>query len=88
MPKSFSLSSDTPEQIDVHGYDVRLVKKFDDWESGDKSIELRVPWINGAVLSTSEKGNSGGWGTITGMDNRCKLITHIFKIFIQNFLNS
>ena len=71
MPRAYSLSSETSKQTDV-----RLVTKFGDWESGDRSIELRVPWMNGAVLSTSGDGTSGDWGTITG---RVDYITGNFR---------
>ncbi|XP_074645823.1 uncharacterized protein LOC141902080 [Tubulanus polymorphus] len=60
-PRDYTFLSKNNQQIKV-----RLIRKFDDWNYGDDSIEERMPWISGARLTTSTNSRNNWWGTITG----------------------
>ena len=80
IPKRYTLSSGTAEQTDV-----QLVKKFDDWEPLGQSIMLRVPWVNGAILSTSLGAKTGYYGTITGISASSPCSDYHIKLYVWHF---
>ena len=50
-----------------------MFHKFSEWQPGDESIQLQLPWIDlneGASLTTSATGGASAWGSIAAASSQ------------------
>ncbi|XP_047134964.1 zinc metalloproteinase-disintegrin-like ohanin isoform X1 [Hydra vulgaris] len=74
-PVEYDLSSTNAKQTDVS-----IVKKFDEWEFGSKSIGQRLPYVSGSLITTAEHISSKHeiWGSLTNNKGSIYLSTWIY----------
>ncbi|KAK3716436.1 hypothetical protein QZH41_016844, partial [Actinostola sp. cb2023] len=77
--RSYTFTATTNGQTNV-----KLVKKFDNWNYADNGIEKRMPWVSGARFTTSRDAYSSWYGTITGNDKKYHpapwIVGHLMEI--------
>ncbi|XP_047134956.1 intelectin-2 isoform X2 [Hydra vulgaris] len=74
-PMKYDLSSTNAKQTNVN-----LVKKFDEWKFGYKSIDQRLPYVSGSLITTARGISSVDeiWGSLTNNKDSIYLSTWIY----------